>query len=77
MLALTIFTSHCQTLIAMSLVQESSVSAEFSDLGTLLLGGFVAAIGVALVFTFIKLRLRDKRPPTADFITIAQPGDRK
>jgi hypothetical protein len=76
MLPLTILAPYCQTLIAMSLFQESAV-AEFNDLGTLLLGGFASAIGVALVFTFIKLRLRDKRPRTADFITIAQPEDRK
>ena len=76
MLPLTILAPYCQTLIAMNLIQESAVS-EFNDLGTLLLGGFAAAIGVALIFTFIKLRLRDKRPPTADFITIAQSEDRK
>ena len=68
--------AYYQLLIAIYLIQDSAVS-EFNDLGTLLLGGFAAAIGVALVFTFIKLRLRDKKPPTADFITIAQPEDRK
>jgi hypothetical protein len=68
--------AYYQLLIVIYLIQDSAVS-EFNDLGTLLLGGFAAAIGVALVFTFIKLRLRDKKPPTADFITIAQPEDRK
>jgi hypothetical protein len=68
--------AYYQLLIVIYLIQDSAVS-EFNDLGTLLLGGFAAAIGIALVFTFIKLRLRDKKPPTADFITIAQPEDRK
>jgi hypothetical protein len=75
MLPVPLFAYH-QLLIVIYLIQDSAVS-EFNDLGTLLLGGFAAAIGVALVFTFIKLRLRDKKPPTADFITIAQPEDRK
>ncbi len=68
--------AYYQLLIVIYLIQNSAIS-EFNDLGTLLLGGFATAIGVALVFTFIKLRLRDKKPPTADFITIAQPEDRK
>lgn len=53
------------------LLFTSEVTAtDFDDLGTLMLGGFLAAIGVALLFTFIKLKLRDKRPQGAEFISI-------
>ncbi len=49
----------------------SEVTAtDFDDLGKLMLGGFLAAIAVALLFTFIKLKLREKRPQGAEFISI-------
>lgn len=54
---------------AISLLQES-VGSDFSDLGRKLLGGFVLAVVVAIAFTVIKLRLRDKNPPAA-FISIS------
>ena len=49
---------------------EDNPSADFNDLGKQLLGGFVLAVVVAVAFTFIKLRLRDKKPP-AQFISIS------
>jgi hypothetical protein len=52
-----------------SVIQETQT--DFQDLGTLLLVGVVVAIGVALAFTFIRFKLRDKRPPTSAFISIA------
>ncbi len=48
-------------LLTITFLQEADDS-DFNDLGKLLLGGFVLAIAVALVFTFVKLRLRDRRP---------------
>ena len=49
---------------------EDNPSADFNDLGKQLLGGFVLAVVVADAFTFIKLRLRDKKPP-AQFLSIS------
>ena len=60
----------CNHPYAMSFVQEAFAS-DFNDLGKLLFGGFILAIGVAIAFTFIKLRLRDKKPPQAEFISIS------
>ncbi|HEY7785197.1 MAG TPA: hypothetical protein VIB00_10745 [Pyrinomonadaceae bacterium] len=58
------------SLLAFNLIQESEIAADFNELGKLLLGGFAAAVVVALAFTFIKLRLREKKPPTTDFLSI-------
>lgn len=44
--------------------------SELGDLGNLLLGGFVLAVVVAIAFTFMRLRLREKKPPSAQFISI-------
>ena len=52
-----------------SLIQETQT--DFQDLGKLLLGGVVAAVGIAIAFTVIRLKLRDKRPQTSPFISIA------
>jgi hypothetical protein len=63
---LTVLTTWVNVIVV---IQETQTN--FQDLGTLLLGGVIAAIGVALAFTFIRFKLRDKRPPTSDFISIA------
>lgn len=55
--------------IAISLLQDNT-SSDFQDLGKQLLGGFALAVVVAVVYTLIKLRLRDKKPP-AQFISIS------
>jgi len=56
------------SLLLLSILQDDT-SSDFNDLGKQLLGGFVLAVVIAVVFTFIKLRLRDKKPP-AQFISI-------
>ena len=56
-------------LLSIALLQADAAS-DFSDLGMELLGGFVLAVVVAVAFTLIKLRRRDKRPPT-QFISIS------
>ena len=43
---------------------QGDMAADFQDLGRWLLGGFVAAVVVAIAFTFIRLRLKDGKPPT-------------
>jgi hypothetical protein len=56
------------SLLSTIFLQDDTYS-DFNDLGKKLLGGFVLAVVVAVAFTFIKLRLRDKKPP-AQFISI-------
>jgi hypothetical protein len=57
-------------LLSLTILQEDP-SSDFGELGKELLGGFILAVVVAVAFTFIKLRLRDKRPP-AEFISISR-----
>jgi hypothetical protein len=35
-----------------------------------MLGGFVLAVGLAVALTFVRIRMRDKRPPEPQFISI-------
>ncbi len=57
------------SLAFIALLQETET--HFNDLGKLLLGGVAAAIVLAVAFTFVRLRLRDKKPPTSSFISIS------
>lgn len=56
------------SLVLFTYFQETNTN--FDDLGTLLLGGVAAAIVVAVGFTFVRFRLRDKKPQTSNFISI-------
>jgi hypothetical protein len=56
-------------LFSILFVQEAAAT-DFNDLGTMLLGGFALAIVVAVLFVFVTLRLRDKKPQTAQFLSI-------
>ncbi len=56
--------------LAILLIQEE-IATDFNDLGKLLLGGFVLALVVAIALTFVRLRLRDKKAPTSEFISIS------
>jgi hypothetical protein len=58
------------SLLLISLLQETP-AADFSDLGTMLLGGVAAAIVLAVGFTLVRFRLRDKKPQTSSFISIS------
>ena len=58
------------SLVLISLLQETPPT-DFNDLGKLLLGGVVAAIVVAIGFTLVRFRLRDKKPQTSSFISIS------
>jgi hypothetical protein len=50
---------------------QETPTAAFDDLGKLLLGGTVAAIVLAVGFTVVRLRMRDKKPQTSNFISIS------
>jgi predicted permease len=56
-----------------SLIQETQT--DFQDLGKLLLGGVIAAVVVAIAFTFVRMKLRDKKPHNSSFISIAANGE--
>ena len=56
-------------MVLMIMLQENA--GNFDDLGKLLLGGVVAAIVVAVGFTLVRFRLRDKKPQESGFISIS------
>ena len=60
-------------MVLMILLQENA--GNFDDLGKLLLGGVAAAIVVAVGFTVVRFRLRDKKPQTSSFISISSEKD--
>jgi hypothetical protein len=65
-----IFVLLCFSSLAfIKLLQEQTTV--FDDLGTLLVGGVAAAIVLAVGFTLVRFRLRDKKPPTSSFISIS------
>jgi len=69
-----IFILLCLNSLALiSLLQEDA--GNFDDLGKLLLGGVAAAIVVAVAFTLVRFRLRDKKPPRSNFISISSDKD--
>jgi len=68
---LAVYDSAC--LIAW--LQETQT--DFNDLGKLLVGGVMAAIVFAVVFTFVRLRLREKNPESSNFISISAPREEK
>jgi len=57
--------------LLLNLQETTTTTAAFDDLGKLLLGGTIAAIVVAIGFTLIRLRMRDKKPQTSNFISIS------
>ena len=63
------------TLLSIIFYQEA-IGSDFSALGRQLLAGFLVAVAVAVSFTIIKLRRRDKHPPTP-FISIIDSGTRE
>lgn len=66
---MNIFPLCANSLLLLNL-QENPTGA-FDDLGKLLAGGTVAAIVLAIGFTLVRLRIREKRPQTSSFISIS------
>ena len=56
------------SVLLISLIQE--MHTDFNDLGKLMLGGVVGALVIAVAFTLVRMRMRDKNPPASDFISI-------
>ncbi len=69
--ATTLFITFQLTLV-INFFQQSDAS-DFKDLGILLLGGFVLAVGAGVTFTVVRLRMRDRKPPTAQILSINSP----
>ena len=59
----------CSNSLLLLNLQEAT--GTFDDLGKLLLGGVLTAIVVAIGFTIIRMRMRDKRPQAPSFISIS------
>jgi len=57
----------------LTLLQETSVTTDFNDLGKLLLGGVAAAIVVAVTLVLVRFKLQDRKPPASNFISISSP----
>lgn len=71
-----LFSLCLDALLLFNLFQETTATADFDDLGKLLLGGVVAAIVCAVAFTLVRFRLRDKKPQTSGFISISSAADK-
>lgn len=54
-----------------TLLQDTT--AAFDDIGTILLGGTAAAVILAVGFTLVRFKLRDKKLATSRFISINSP----
>ena len=59
------------------LIFQETATGAFDDLGKLLLGGVAAAIVLAIGFTLIRIRMRDKKPQTSNFISISSAENEK
>ena len=55
-----IFVPLCLNLLVLLILLQENTTA-FDDLGTLLIGGVAAAIVLAVGFTLVRFRLRDKK----------------
>jgi hypothetical protein len=53
------------------------VETSFDDLGKLMVVGVSAAVVIAVAFTLVRFRFRDKNPPTSNFISISAPQERE
>jgi hypothetical protein len=63
-------TSLVSTVLLMAQAAETE-AGNFDDLGKLLLGGLLSAIGVAIVVVFLKMKTQDKDAASNDFISIS------
>ena len=64
-----------QTMMLFDVLQETK--PDFDDLGTLLFAGVAAAIVLAVAFSIVRLKLREKNPAKSNFTTIGAPHERE
>jgi hypothetical protein len=55
--------------VLLNLIEDNST--DFNDLGKLLLAGVAGAIVLAIAFTLVRLRFRNRKPTTSSFISIS------
>lgn len=60
---------------SLAFIPDVTANEDFNDLGKLMLAGFLLAVGVALAFTFVRLRLRDRKTQNASVLSITAVGD--
>lgn len=65
--------SALEDALLFAIVLSDCEDCGFDNLGLLLFGGVFLAVGVGVVFTLIRLRLRDKKTEAPAFISIS-PG---
>lgn len=58
------------TLALLSIAQGTDVQSSFDDMGYILFGGLLAAIVLAVVVAFLKLKNQDKKSASNDFVSI-------
>ncbi len=60
-------------LLAFSFIAQASDAqpGNFDDLGKLLIGGLLSAVGVAIVIVLLRLKSQSKGDTTNDFISIS------
>ena len=66
---MNIFPLFANSLLLVNL--QETPTAAFDDLGKLLAGGTIAAVVIAIGFTLVRMRMREKRPQTSSFISIS------
>ena len=69
--------NQLSALLALSILVQQESETNFNDLGKLMIGGVIVALLVALAFTFIRLKLRDRKPQDSGFVTIGSNRDDK
>ena len=64
------FLSLISVYVLLVMLYQENATTDFADLGKLMLAGLGLALVVAVSFTIIRFRLRDKKPETDNFISI-------
>ena len=65
------FLSLISVYFLLAMLFQENATTDFADLGKLMLAGLGLAVVVAVGFTIIRLRLRDKKPESDNFISIS------
>ena len=67
----------CLNLLLLNFQETATPTAAFDDMGKLLLGGTIGAVVLAVGFTLVRFRMRDKKPQTSDFLSISSAENEK